>query len=86
MGLVRRKGNQSHASGLDAVVGQGAGGRPNGSRAQRSSGILLPDNGERGRLQEVPCGCQPSLSVLATKKQQAKNPGAFFKLIKDVGT
>lgn len=69
MGLVRRKGNQSHASGL--------GSRPNLSHAQRSSGILLPDNGGRGWLQEVPCGCQPYLSVLAIKKQQAKDPEHF---------
>lgn len=75
---MRRKGNQSHASGLGAVVGQGPGGRPNLSRAQRSSGVLLPDNGERGWLQEVPCGSAVSLR-LGNQEAAGKEPRSIFK-------
>lgn len=58
--------------------GQGPAGRPNLSGAQRSSGVLLPDNGERGWLQEVPCGSAVSLR-LGNQEAAGKEPRSIFK-------
>lgn len=76
------------AGALRGGPGRGGPGRP-GSSAPRPpppppppAGAEAPAPGQRegrGWLEEVPLGCGPRLSVLATEKQQAKNPGALQK-------
>ena len=55
-------------------------------RPSARSGVEAPRQwGVEGWLEEVLCGCWPQCSILATQKQQAKNPGARTKTIEGVG-